>query len=231
MARSRGTMLNEERQEATRGGESVVASIREDRPPVVAEQPARAAEEQPAWVVEELPPEYGEIARKIAKLREEAHSYEKFAEVLWRRGQPLKLGVRDVFAALGFKTDLSNEAASYDLVVALDPQRRLLVEVLAGVSPFDKKSPDITRALRAIQEDAGPGDRVVFVANIPCDKPVAMRQEVPAAPDALRLIQGLGVNLVATSTLFGFWRYSLQDLAGARTSVDRLHALDGGIFK
>lgn len=215
-------MLNEERPEATRDRESVLTSTREDRP--------AAVDEQPAWVAAELPPEYGEIARKIANLRHEARKYERFADVLWCKGQPLKLGVRDVFAALEFKTDLSDETANYDLAVELEPQRRLLVEVLAGVSPLDKRSPDIARALRAIQE-AGPGDRVVFAANIPCDKPVAMRQEVPAAPDALRLIQGLGANLVTTATLFGFWRYSLQDLAGARKSVHLLHALDGGIFR
>jgi len=45
------------------------------------------------------------------------------------------------------------------------------------------------------------------------------------------LIQGLGANFVATSTLFGIWRYSLKDLAGARKSVVNLHTQDGGLFR
>lgn len=222
MSRSRSTVLDEEPQ-GTLTDESAQESAFD---PMVGRH-----EEPPAWVAAELPAEHAEITRKIANLREEARKYERFAELLWRTGEPLIHGVRDVFSALGFRTDLAGETASYDLAVELDPGRRLLVEVLGGVSPLDKKAPEIARALRAIQQDAGPGDRVVFVVNIPCDCPVQLRQQAPATPDALRLIQGIGANLVATSTLFGFWRYSLQDSAGARKSVTLLHSLDGGMFR
>jgi hypothetical protein len=51
------------------------------------------------------------------------------------------------------------------------------------------------------------------------------------AADALRLIQGLGANFVTTATLFGIWRFSLQNLQEARKSVLSLHKLDGGIFR
>jgi hypothetical protein len=215
------TILKEDRLTLTREV-SGVATMPEVRP---------GPGEQPAWIAAELPPEYGEIARKIDALRQEARYYERLADILWCEGEPLKEAVRAVFDALEFKSVLPDASATYDLAIELEPQKRLLVQVVAGVSPFDKRSPEIVRALRVIQEEAGAGDRVVFVANIPCDKPTAMRQEVPATPDALRLIQGLGANLIATSTLFGLWRYSLQDRAAARKSIHLLHALDGGIFR
>ena len=202
--------------------------LEEDNPSELA---FAAEDAQPTWVPEELPPEYAEIARKIANLRQEARKYEKFTEVLWRTGTPLKVAVREIFSALDLRAELTDEGKDYDLAVELEPQGRLLVEVLGGSSPLEKKSPDIVRALRAIQEESGPGDRVVLVANVDCDKPVAMRQQPPATPEALRLIQGLGANLVATSTLFGLWRQSLRDPAAAKNSARLLHELDGGIFK
>ena len=75
------------------------------------------------------------------------------------------------------------------------------------------------------------GDRVIIAANIPCDKPANARPDPPATPEALRLIQGLGANVVATPTLFGLWRFSLKDKGSVRESIKRLHALDGGIFR
>ena len=72
---------------------------------------------------------------------------------------------------------------------------------------------------------------VVIVANAYCEKPPAARKEDPVAPDALRLIQGLGANFVTTATLFGIWRYSLQNLQEARKSVMNLQELDGGVFR
>ena len=202
--------------------------MEEESPSELAFAPEHA---QPAWVAEELPPEYAEIARKIANLRKEARKYEKFTEVLWRTGTPLRVAVREIFSALDLRAELADEGKNYDLAVELEPQGRLIVGVLGDSSPLEKKSPDIVRALRAIQEDSGPGDRVVLVANVDSDKPVVKRQQPLASPEALRLIQGLGANLVATSTLFGLWRQSLRDPAAARNSARLLHELDGGIFK
>jgi hypothetical protein len=121
--------------------------------------------------------------------------------------------------------------SNFDLAVEIAPGQRLLVEVLGAATPFDKRAPEVGRAFRAIQEDAAAGDRVILVANIPCDKPVQTRPDTQATPDALRLVQGLGANIVATPTLFGLWRFSLKDKKGARESLKRLHALDGGIFR
>jgi hypothetical protein len=185
----------------------------------------------PAWIVPELPAEYGEIARKIEGLRQEARKYEQLADVLWRVGDPLTAAVRAVFEALEYTTVVPAPGTNYDLAVEIAPGQRLLVEVTGGTMPFDKRAAALGRAFRAIQEDAGPGDRVIIAANIPCDKPAQSRPDPPATPEALRLIQGLGANVVATPTLFGLWRFSLKDKASVRESIKRLHALDGGIFR
>ena len=187
--------------------------------------------EQPDWIAAELPPEYADIARKIEDLRQEARKYERLADVLWCVGEPLKAAVRAVFEALDCTTVTPAAGSNFDLAVDIAPEQRLLIEVMGGTAPFDKRAPEVGRAFRAIQEDAGPADRVVLVANIPCDKPVQMRHDTQATPDAVRLVQGLGANIIATPTLFGLWRFSLKDKSGARESLRRLHALDGGFFR
>ncbi len=198
----------------------------------VPEQAITSSDGQPGWVTGELPAQYGELAAKIKALHEEAHKYEKIAAVLWQTGTPLVVAVRDLFAALQFKVQESESgAASYDLSVELENGRRLLVEVVGGTGAVDRKSPHIGQVLRALQDDARDQDRVVVVANAHCETPLADRRQEAVAPDALRLIQGLGANFIATPTLFGIWRYSLQDLPGARKSVARLHSQDGGIFR
>jgi hypothetical protein len=186
---------------------------------------------QPAWIAAELPQEYADIARQIEDLRQRARSFERRADVLWCVGDPLRAAVREVFEALDCTTVTTAAGCSYDLAVDLGNGQRLLVEVIGGTAPFDKRAKEIGRALRAIQEDAGAGDRVVFVANIPCDKPIQQRHDPPATPDALRLIQGLGANVIASHTLFGLWRFSLKDMTSAKQSLRMLHALDGGIFR
>lgn len=201
------------------------SSEHEDR-----EKPS-APRSQPSWVVAELPKQYGEIARQIEELKAEARKYEQYADVLWQTGRPLVEAVRDIFAALQFEAQVMNGEATYDVVVDVDGGRRLLLEVVGGPEAIGKKSPQIAKVLQAIQDDAGAKDRVVMVANAFCGTPPASRRQEPAEPEALRLIQGLGANLVATTTLFGLWRYSLEDLDGARRSVGKLHELDGGVFR
>jgi hypothetical protein len=186
---------------------------------------------QPTWVTGELPAQYADLASQIAALQDEARKFENVAAVLWRTGMSLTLAVRDLFTALQFETELMENGASYDLRVHLDGGRRLLMEVVGAVDPVERKSPQIAQILRALQEDAGPQDRVVVAANAHCDTPLSSRRQEPVNADALRLIQGLGANFVATSTLFGIWRYSLKDLAGARKSVVNLHTQDGGLFR
>jgi hypothetical protein len=186
---------------------------------------------QPGWVTGELPAQYADLASQIAALQDEARKYENVAAVLWRTGMSLTLAVRDLFTALQLETELMENGASYDLRVHLDGGRRLLVEVVGSSDAVDRKSPHIAQILRALQDDAGTQDRVVVIANAYCETPLSARRQEPVTPDALRLIQGLGANFVATSTLFGIWRYSLKDLAGARKSVVNLHTQDGGLFR
>jgi hypothetical protein len=198
----------------------------------VSEQAKTGKDGQPDWVTGELPAQYGEIATKIKALQEEADKYEKVAAVLWQTGTPLVLAVRDLFAALQFKTEMSESgAASHDLVVELEGDKRLLMQIVGSDEGMTRKSPHINQILRTLQDDASDKDRVVVVANTHCETPLAQRRQEPVAADALRIIQGLGANVITTPTLFGIWRYSLQDLPGARKSVMRLHAQDGGIFR
>jgi hypothetical protein len=198
---------------------------------VMTEPETMSSTGQPGWVTGELPPQYADLASQIAALQTEARKYEDIAAVLWRTGAPLTLAVRDLFVALEFETEVLDNGASYDLRVHLDTGRSMLVEVIGDSDCVTRKSPLIARALRALQEEAGENDRVVIAANAFCETPLAGRRQEPVTADALRLIQGLGANVVATSTLFGIWRYSLKDLPSAKKSVVNLHTLDGGIFR
>ncbi|MGQ0736684.1 MAG: hypothetical protein ACT4QD_23905 [Acidobacteriota bacterium] len=186
---------------------------------------------QPAWVTQELPPQYADLANQIAALQAQAQQYEMLAAVLWQSGPSLTLALRDLFSALQLGVRLTETGASHDLCVLLDGGRRLLVEVVGTPDSVTRKSPQIAQALRALQEDAGEHDRVVIAANAFCDAPLASRKGEPVTADALRLIHGLRVNFVTTATLFGIWRYSLKDLSGAQKSVLNLYGHDGGVFR
>jgi hypothetical protein len=200
--------------------------------PPAAQPPAAAISYQggqPPWVTPELPPQYAELANKIAAIQAEARKYEDIAGVVWQTDRPLIASVRNLFAAMQFETE-AREGASYDVSVQIESGRRLLIVVVASKEGIPRKSPQIGQLVRTLQEDAGPQDRVVLAANAFCETPVSSRPD-PVAPDALRIIQGLGANFVATPTLLGLWKYSLTDLASAKKSVLRLHAQDGGIFR
>ena len=184
---------------------------------------------QPPWVTPELPPQYAELANKIAAIQAEARKYEDIAGVVWQTGKPLIHAVRNLFAAMQFESEVK-EGASYDVSVQVESGRRLLLVVVGSREGIQRKSPHIGQIVRALQDDAGANDRVVLAANAFCETPVPSRQD-PVTPDALRIIQGVGANFVATPTLLGLWKYSLTDLASAKKSVLRLHAQDGGIYR
>ena len=184
---------------------------------------------QPPWVTPELPPQYGELANKIAAIQAEARKYKDIAGVIWQTGKPLITCVRNLFAAMQFESEVK-EGAGYDVSVQIESGKRLLIVVVGTREGIQRKSPQIGQIVRALQEDAGPQDRVVLAANAFCETPVPTRQD-PVAADALRIIQGVGANFVATPTLLGLWKYSLTDLASAKKSVLRLHAQDGGIYR
>ena len=186
---------------------------------------------QPTWVTSELPPRYAELAGQIAALQAEARTYEGVAAVLWQTGGLLTLATRDLFAALQLEVLLTSPGANYDLQVQLDGGRRLLVLTAGGPETVDRKADVIGRVFATIQQDAGETDRVVVVSNAYCGIPLAQRKDEPITADALKLIRGLGANVIASSTLFGIWRYSFKDPAGARKSLTNLHTQEGGIFR
>jgi hypothetical protein len=187
--------------------------------------------DQPNWVMAELPPKYQELAAQIAALMEQTREYEALAGALWQTGPPLTHAVASVFHSLKCETELMDNGSNYDVRAQLEGGQRFLIHVVGGTAPVDRKSPEIARILRTLQEDADEHDRVLLALNISYDLPPASRKQDLAAPEALRLIQGLGANLVPTSTLFGLWKYSLHDAGGARKSLIRLHELKGGIFR
>lgn len=183
------------------------------------------------WVIAELPPAYAEIAEKIAALRKDAKKYEEIAGVLWQTGLPLAVGVRDIFAALQFETALNERESGSTVRVNLGGDRHLVVEVAGAPETIDRKSPVMTGLLRVLQDDVSDRDRLVLALNAWCHLPLAERKKDLISPDALKLAQRVGANVVATSTLFGIWKYSLKDLDAARQSVNKLYSHDGGYFK
>jgi hypothetical protein len=185
----------------------------------------------PDWVTESLPEQYAEIARQITALKEQARVYEGIAAVLWQTGSALTSAVADLFMALGFETELTEYGSTSDLRVHLSDGRRLLINVVSERQGLDRKSPHIARILKVLQDEAGEKDRVVLVANIGFDQALSARRTDPVSVEAARLIQGLGANFVPTSSLFGIWKASLADASQARNSVQRLHSMDGGIFR
>ena len=76
---------------------------------------------------------------------------------------------------------------------------------------------------------ASVNDRVVFVVNNDPATPPADRPD-PFLPDALGVLQRMGVDVVTTATLFRLWRLSYEDQPKARKALERLHAQDGGPF-
>ena len=186
---------------------------------------------QPGWITSELPPRYGELAAQISALQTEARTYEDIAAVLWQTGAPLTQAVRQLFGALQLEAVPTESGPTYDLCVHLDGGRRLLVAVAGASDGIDRRAPVIGRVLSTLQQDAGEHDRVVVVSNAYCDTPLSSRREEPVTNDALKLIRGLGANVVASSTLFGIWRYSFKDPQGAKKSLMNLHTQEGGIFR
>jgi hypothetical protein len=81
-----------------------------------------------------------------------------------------------------------------------------------------------------LHEVANDDDRIVLVANTdPATRPAGRRDPIDA--DATKLLRRLGANLLLAPTLFAVWTLSLQDRDRARSSIERLHAQDGGLFE
>ena len=92
----------------------------------------------------------------------------------------------------------------------------------------EKTDEELAHAFRAVQF-ASVNHRVVFVVNNDPATPPADRPD-PALPDALGVLQRMGVDVVTTATLFRLWRLWYEDQPKARKALERLHAQDGGPF-
>src|SRR4029078_424619 len=92
---------------------------------------------------------------------------------------------------------------------------------------IEKKSPDLARLFQMLHEVANDDDRIVLVANTDPATPPGRRGD-GVDTDAMKLLRGLGANLLFAPTLFAVWTLSLQDRERARASIERLHAPGGG---
>ena len=183
--------------------------------------------ESPEWLAAEMPPGYQTRLLEIQRLSADLHAMERVGRVLWETGEPLREAVGAVFGALKCEVDAAPATAA-PLAVKLGDSRRLLLHVSAAASPVRKTDEELAQAFQAVQFAAA-GQRVVFVANPDPTTPPARRPD-PVLPDALDVLQRMGVNVMSSTTLFKLWRLSLEDPQKARQALDRLHAQDGGPF-
>ncbi len=188
------------------------------RAPSVVAQP-------PEWIAAEMPPGYQTRLLEIQRLSDDLHSMDRIGNVLWGSGDALRSAVGAVFGAI--KCEVETPAAG-PIAVKLGDARRLLVIVSDAVSPLRKSDDELALAFHALQF-AGPGDRVVVVAGHDRETPPADRADA-ILPDALAVLQRMGVALLTTATLFRLWRLSLEDAQKGRQALERLHAQDGGLF-
>src|SRR5262245_61010143 len=187
----------------------------------------------PEWLPGLMPHGYQTRLREIQRLTAELASMDRIGSLLWQTGAPLRESLRDVFLALRYDVEVQPQDSAYDVRVALESDRRLLIRVARTEGMVAKKSPDLVAVFQTLSEAAGDRDRVVLVANNHCAMRPADRPEYDdIAPDALDLLQRMGANFVTTATLFAIWSLSLhEDLPRVRAHVDKLHAQNGGGFR
>ena len=188
-------------------------------------QPAPA--QAPDWVAAEMPPGYETRRVEIQRLSADLHAMDRIGHVLWETGDLLRDAVGALFGALKCDVDATAGTAG-PITVKLGDARRLLIVVSGAASPIQKTNEELAQAFQVVQF-ATEDDRVVFVANNDPETPPADRAD-PILPDALGVLQRMGVDVVTTATLFKLWRLSLEDQQKARKALERLHAQDGGSF-
>jgi len=192
--------------------------------PTLSNQPLTHA---PEWMSAEMPPGYRTRLLEIDRLSADLRAMEAIARVLWETGAPLREAAIAVFAELKCEVDAGAGAGS-PFVVKLADSSRLLVLVSDTQGPIHKTREEITRAFQVVQF-AEANDRVVFVAQNDPAAPPAERTDA-VLPDALGLLERMGVSVVTTATLFRLWRLSLEDQQKARKAVEHLQAHEGGLF-
>jgi hypothetical protein len=174
-----------------------------------------------------MPPGYQTRLLEIQRLSADLRALDRIGRVLWETGEPLRDAVGAVFGALKCEVDATPGTVG-PIAVMLGESRRLLLVVSGAASPVQKTNEELAHAFQAVQFAAA-DDRVVFVANTEPVTPPADRHD-PVLPDALDVLQRMGVNVVTTVTLFRLWRLSLADEQPALKALERLHAQDGGPF-
>jgi len=178
-------------------------------------------------MIAEMPPGYQTRLWEIERLSDELDAMDRIGRVLWETGEPLRDAVGAVFGALKCEVDAAAGSAG-PIVVKLGDSRRLQLLVSGAAGPIQKTDQELAQVFRAVQF-ASVNDRVVLVANNDPVTPPADRPD-PALPDAVGVLQRMGVAVVTTATLFRLWRLWYEDQPKARKILDRLHAQDGGPF-
>lgn len=181
----------------------------------------------PEWMVAEMPPGYKTRFDEIERLSAELEEMDGIGCVMWAMGEVLTHAVKALFAAL--KCDVDSKPGNMPAIaVSLGGSRRLLLIVAGVSSPIQKTNEELTRSFQAVQH-AGEKDRVVLVVNSYPTRPPADRP-THILPDALDVLQKMGVNVVTTVTLFRLWRQSLENQQKAHQALDYLYQQDGGQF-
>ncbi len=181
----------------------------------------------PDWVVAEMPPGYQTRLLEIARLSADLQAMNGIGSVLWETGELLRSAVVTLFAALTCGVEPTPVDAGA-IAVSLGGSRRLLLVVSGASSPIQKTNEELTRSFHAVQF-AGANDRVVLIINTHPSTPPADRPD-GILPDAVGVLQRMGVDVLTTVTLFRLWRLSLEDQQRARKALDALHSQDGGLF-
>ena len=182
----------------------------------------------PDWLSGEMPPGYQTRLLEIQRLSADLREMEQSGRLLWRVGDDLAESIGDAFVALGFEAERTPDSGS--VIVKLSDRRRLLLHVSGSTDPIQKKSPELTHVFQLLNETAEAADRVVLATNTSPDIPPADRA-MAVGPEALDLLQRLGVNVLTGPALFGLWRLALEEKDRARKFVDWLHEQDGGMFQ
>ena len=181
----------------------------------------------PDWMVAEMPPGYQTRLLEIERLSADLQAMDDIGCVLWETGEALRDAVGTLFSDLKCEVDPTPGDTGV-IAVGLDGSRRLLLIVSGAGSPIQKTNEELARSFQAVQF-AGANDRVVLVVNNHPATPPADRPD-PILPDALGVLQRMGVDVLTTVTLFRLWRLSHEDQQKARKALDHLHAQDGGQF-
>ncbi|HSK10479.1 MAG TPA: hypothetical protein VK911_12945 [Vicinamibacterales bacterium] len=186
-----------------------------------------AAAPAPAWLAAEMPPGYQTRLFEIRRLSSELEEMDAIGRVLWESGATLMEAVAAVFRALECELDAGPGTAG-SIPARLGPSRRLLLVGSSNAGPTRRTDEELARAFQAVQF-ATEGDRVVLVPGNDREKPPASRPD-PVLPEALDILERMGVNVLPTAAVFRLWRLSLEDRAKARKALEQLHAQDGGLF-